>query len=304
MEISVVSPVYKAPLILEELVDRLQTTLNNICNSYEIILIDDGCPLNSWNIIENLVSCNSHVRGIKLSRNFGQHYAISAGLENATGDWIIVLDCDLQDKPEEIQKLYIKAKEGFDIVLASREYRQDNFWKKYTSKQFHKILTYLTGNVQDYKLSNFGIYSRKVITAINSCKDPIRYFPSLLQKVGFKSITIGVEHNTRREGESSYNLMRLLKLGLDVVLSNSEKPIRLIVKLGVLISALSFGFGLLVVYQWYNNQITITGYSSVIISICFFSGIIIFTLGIIGLYIGKTFEAVKFRPPYFIDKII
>lgn len=304
MEISVVSPVYKAPLILEELVVRLKTTLNNICNSYEIILVDDGCPLNSWNIIENLVSCNTHVRGIKLSRNFGQHYAISAGLENATGDWIIVLDCDLQDKPEEIQKLYLKAKEGFDIVLASREDRQDNFWKKYSSKQFHKILTYLTGNVQDYTLSNFGIYSRKVVLAINSCKDPIRYFPSLLQNVGFKSFTLAVEHNTRREGESSYDLMRLLKLGLDVVLSNSEKPIRLIVKLGILISALSFGFGLLVIYKWYNNQITISGYSSVIISICFFSGIIIFTLGIIGLYIGKTFEAVKFRPSYFIDKII
>jgi glycosyltransferase involved in cell wall biosynthesis len=140
MHISVVSPVYKAPTILPELVERLRIALSKITDSFEIILVDDGCPLNSWEIIAELSNKHSFVRGIKFSRNFGQHYAITAGLDHSQGEWIVVMDCDLQDQPEEIYKLYQKAKSGPDIVLAMRYERKDSTYKKALSNILSRFI--------------------------------------------------------------------------------------------------------------------------------------------------------------------
>jgi dolichol-phosphate mannosyltransferase len=301
MHISVVTPVYKAPTILPQLIERLRIALSKITDSFEIILVDDGCPLNSWEIIAALSNKHSFVRGIKFSRNFGQHYAITAGLDQAQGEWIVVMDCDLQDQPEEIQKLYDKANNGFDCVLAARENRQDSFAKKFFSNAFYRILSELTGAKYDHRVANFGIYSQKVIQSINEFREPIRYFPGLVQYVGFKSETINIEHASRMEGKSSYNFKRLTNLALDIILTYSDKPLRTIIKLGLLISLLSFFYVGFSIWQWCNDQILVPGYTSLIASVWLLSGILISTLGIIGLYIGKTFEAVKSRPLYIIQ---
>lgn len=304
MHISVVSPVYKAPTILPELVERLRIALSKITDSFEIILVDDGCPLNSWEIIAELSNKHSFVRGIKFSRNFGQHYAITAGLDQAQGKWIVVMDCDLQDQPEEIQKLYDKANNGFDCVLAARENRQDSFAKKFFSNAFYRILSELTGAKYDHRVANFGIYSQKVIQSINEFREPIRYFPGLVQYVGFKSETINIEHASRMEGKSSYNFKRMTNLALDIILAYSDKPLRTIIKLGLLISLLSFFYVGFSIWQWYTDQILVPGYTSLIASVWLLSGILISTLGIIGLYLGKTFEAVKSRPIYIISNTL
>lgn len=304
MHISVVSPVYKTPTILPELVERLRIALSKITDSFEIILVDDGCPLNSWEIIAELSNKHSFVRGIKFSRNFGQHYAITAGLDQAQGKWIVVMDCDLQDQPEEIQKLYDKANNGFDCVLAARENRQDSFAKKFFSNAFYRILSELTGAKYDHRVANFGIYSEKVIQSINQFREPIRYFPGLVQYVGFKSETINIEHASRMEGKSSYNFKRLTNLALDIILAYSDKPLRTIIKLGLLISLLSFFYVGFSIWQWYTDQILVPGYTSLIASVWLLSGILISTLGIIGLYLGKTFEAVKSRPIYIISNTL
>ena len=304
MHISVVSPVYKAPTILPELVERLRIALSKITDSFEIILVDDGCPLNSWEIIAELSNKHSFVRGIKFSRNFGQHYAITAGLDQAQGKWIVVMDCDLQDQPEEIQKLYDKAIVGNDCVLAARENRQDSFIKKIFSNAFYRILSELTGAKYDHRVANFGIYSEKVIQSINQFREPIRYFPGLVQYVGFKSETINIEHASRLEGKSSYNFKRLTNLALDIILAYSDKPLRTIIKLGLLISLLSFFYVGFSIWQWYTDQILVPGYTSLIASVWLLSGILISTLGIIGLYLGKTFEAVKARPIYIISNTL
>jgi len=259
MHISIVSPVYKAPTILPELVERLRITLSKITDSFEIILVDDGCPLNSWEIIAELSNKHSFVRGIKFSRNFGQHYAITAGLDQAQGKWIVVMDCDLQDQPEEIQKLYDKAIVGNDCVLAARENRQDSFIKKIFSNAFYRILSELTGAKYDHRVANFGIYSEKVIQSINQFREPIRYFPGLVQYVGFKSETINIEHASRMEGKSSYNFKRLTNLALDIILAYSDKPLRTIIKLGLLISLLSFFYVGFSIWQWYTDQILVPG---------------------------------------------
>jgi len=303
MEITVVSPVYKSESLVVSLVERIEKTIEKLTNDYEIILVDDASTDNSWNEIEKIALRNKRVKGIQLSRNFGQHYAISAGLDYAKGNWIVVMDCDLQDVPEEITKLYLKTKEGFDIVLARRINRKDSLFQKTFSLLFYKVLGYLTGTDQDQTIANFGIYSNKVVQSICSMKENVRYFPVMVKWVGFNVAYVNVKH-MERNGETSYNLKKRIHLALDVILSYSNKPIRLLVKLGIFISFSSFLVSLYYFIYWLNYNVISMGYTSVIISIWFLSGVIISTLGVIGLYVGKIFEDVKNRPLYIIKKIV
>ena len=301
MKISIVSPVYKAHLILPELIERLIKTLDSIGESYEIILIDDGCPWNSWAVIQQSCKENSNIKGIKLSRNFGQHHAITAGLDYCSGNWIVVMDCDLQDQPEEIVNLYNTAITGYDIVYARRKNRTDGIFKKTTSYLFNKFFNYLSGLKQDSSIANFGIYSNKVITEVNKLREPMRGFSPMVNWVGFKSTCIDVIHGTRFEGHSSYNWSRLINLALDIAIAYSDKPLRITVKIGLLLSAFSMFFAIYNIINYFQGNIQQPGYASLIFSIWFLGGLIIFILGIMGLYLSKTFESVKGRSLYIID---
>ena len=300
--ISVVIPVYMAELILPELVSRLETSIQRFTSNFEIVLVEDCGPDDSWEVIKELSIKKPYLKGIKLSRNFGQHNAISAGLENSKGKWIVVMDCDLQDSPEEIPNLYEKAKEGYDIVFAKRQNRKDTFFKKMQSAIFYKILSYLTGNKYDKSIANFGIYSRKVIKAVLMMKENSRVFPIMVIWTGFKKSEIVVKHNQRQLGQSNYNFAKAAKLAMDIILSYSDKPILLVVKGGLYLSLISIIIAIVTFFRWSYGLITVSGYTSLIISIFFLSGIILSTLGVIGLYVGKIFEGVKNRPNYIINK--
>ena len=302
MKLSIISPVYNAEMVLDQLVERIEAAVTKITSDFEIILIEDGSPDKSWIVIEDLAKTRKHVKGIKLSRNFGQHYAISAGIDNCNGDWIVVMDCDLQDQPEEIQKLYNKATEGYDIVYGRRHQRMDGFIKKAFSKFFHKLLSYLTGLQYDSTVANFGIYSKKVIENLKFMNDKIRFFPSMVKWVGFKSASVDIEHAQRTNGSSNYDFKKLSKLALDVILSTSDKPMRLTVRLGIYVAFFALLFGLYVILRAVFFGFSVSGYASIIFSIWFLSGIILATLGIVGLYVGKIFEGVKNRPVYIIEK--
>lgn len=302
MLISVVIPVYRAESMMNELIQRIENALVKITTDFEVVLVEDSSPDKSWDKIVEIAAQKKYIKGIKLSRNFGQHYAISAGLANCSGDWVVVMDCDLQDQPEEIIKLYQKAQEGFHIVLAKRYNRQDSFLKRSGSKLFYFCLGYLTGTKQDATVANFGIYSKKVITAIVNLPEKIRYFPTMVKWVGFSYTFVNVDHASRLEGKSNYNLKKLLNLALDIILAYSDKPLRLIVKFGMIIAILSFLFAIASVIAKFSGVYTVSGYASLIASIWLLSGCIIFTLGIVGLYVGKTFEGVKNRPSYIIEK--
>jgi glycosyltransferase involved in cell wall biosynthesis len=302
MLLSIVTPVYRAEKIVDELVRRITAAVSSITFDYEIILVEDCGPDNSWEkILENCKKDN-RVKGVKLSRNFGQHHAITAGLDLCKGDWVVVMDCDLQDQPEEIPKLYNKALEGYDIVFARRVERQDGFIKKLSSQLFYKALSYLSGIKQDGTIANFGIYSRKSINSINTLREPMRAFTAMARWVGFSKTAINVEHAKRFEGKTTYNWSRLINFALDIAISYSQKPLKLTVKLGLFISCLSIIYTFYNLFLYFAGRITVTGYTSLIISIWFLSGLIIFTLGILGLYIGKAFEGIKDRPIYIIDK--
>ena len=304
LHISIVSPVYRAEKIVGKLVDEIRLHLSLLNCTYEIILVDDRSPDNSWEVMLKLSAKFKEVKSIRLSRNFGQHPAIMAGLSQATGDWIVVMDCDLQDQPKEIIKLYNKAQEGYEIVLAQRENRKDGYLKKLSSIIFSKLYGFFTDTKYNHEIANFGIYKNKVVKSILSINDNIKFFPLFVNFVGYKNTTVLVEHAERVSGSTSYSLSKLLSLALNSIISFSNKPLKLFVKFGMLISVLSFFIGTYYIIQALNNKIEVLGFTSLIVSIWLLSGIIITTIGITGIYIGKIFDQTKNRPIFIIDEIV
>lgn len=296
--ISVVSPVYCCAGCLTDLCSRLSTVLASITSEYEILLVDDSSPDQAWQVIAKLCAAETRIKAIRLSRNFGQHYAIAAGLESARGDWVVVMDCDLQDRPEEIAKLYAKACSGYDVVFAEREIRQDSWLKRSSSRVFVGVLNYLSGANYDYKTANFGIFRKTVIDAIRSMGDSSRFFPVLVRWTGFLSTSIPVQHDMRVTGRSSYSWRKLFKLGLDIILSNSDKPLRLVAVAGIIVSFVSIGIATFSLIRYLHGDVAVAGYTSLIASMWLLSGVLLFCMGIIGLYVGRVFESVKFRPAF------
>lgn len=304
VHISIVSPVYRAENLVDKLVARMVDSVSKITDSFEIILVEDCGPDNSWQkIVENCTK-NAKVKGIKLSRNYGQQHAIQAGLDASKGKYVITMDCDLQDKPEEIYKLYNKALEGFEIVVASRKNRQDDFFKKILSRIFYNVLGYLTETKQDRTVANFVCYHRKAVNALALVKDHNRYYPMLQQLIGFNYTKVEIEHAEREDGKSSYSFQKRLRLAMDTILTFSDKPLRLSVKFGVLLSILSIFAAIFMVVLYIFSDVIVPGWSSVLLLLTFLSGTIISVLGMVGLYVGRTFESVKQRPTYIVNEKI
>jgi glycosyltransferase involved in cell wall biosynthesis len=304
MSISVVSPVYQSEKIIPELVLTLCQELDKITTEYEIILVNDGSSDSSWDFIENECKLNRKIKGINLSRNWGQHYAISAGLKYAKNEWVIVMDCDLQDRPEEIYNLYKKARTGWDVVRARRINRKDKFLKRQSSVLFHCIYSYLSDVKTDHTIANFGIYHKKVIFEYNKMIDQARSFSSLLDHLGFKCTTIDVEHSMRLQGKSTYTFAALIKLSTDIILSNGNKPLKIAIKLGFNIAIVSFTIAGYNIIAHILGIIKVTGFTSTIFSIWFIGGLIILFLGILGMYISKIFDQVKSRQIYIVAEEI
>ncbi|MCB9365163.1 MAG: glycosyltransferase family 2 protein [Flavobacteriales bacterium] len=302
IKISIVSPVYRAEKIVDKLVERIVGAISKITDSYEIILVEDCGPDNSWNKILDNCTKNSKVKGIKLSRNCGQQHAIQAGLDASKGDFVVTMDCDLQDQPEEIIKLYNKALDGYEIVVASRKNRQDDAFKKMLSRIFYSALGYLTETKQDRTVANFACYHRCAVEAMAQVKDHNRYYPMLQQLVGFNYAKVEIEHAEREDGKSSYSFGKRLRLAMDTILTFSDKPLRLAVKFGVFLSFLSIIGAIVMVILYVYSDIVVEGWSSILLLLTFLSGTIISVLGMVGLYVGKTFESVKQRPTYIIHK--
>jgi dolichol-phosphate mannosyltransferase len=301
--ISVVSPVYKAENLVDKLVDRIIAAVSQITEQFEIILVDDRSPDGSWEKIKaNCQRQKGLVKGVRLSRNFGQQCAMAAGFEESQGEWIVVLDCDLQDNPDEIINLYNKGKEGYDVVLVSRQNRKDNFFKKMFSKYFYKLLSYLTDTKQDGSVANFALCHSKAIKALATFKDQHRYFPTMIKWVGFRLTTLKIEHVEREDKKSSYSYKKRMKLAIDTILASSDKPLRLAIKLGAFIILGSSIIALFLVIRYFYMDLTVSGWTSLFVSLWFLSGLILCALGMLGLYIGKIFEGIKSRPIYIIDE--
>ena len=304
MKLSIVSPIYKGEKMLDELVRRITASVTPITDEYEIILVNDQSPDDSWNVIKRICKKDKHVKGVNLSRNFGQHYAISAGLSLVQGDWIVVLDCDLQDRPEEIPHLFAKAQEGYDIVYAQRQKRQDKFLKRLSSTVFHSVFDWLSGMKTDKSIANFGIYSAQVIHEFNKMPERARSFGSLIDYLGFKRGYQPVVHAERAEGTSGYNFARLMKLAFDVMISNTNKPLKMAVETGFVMAFCSFVLAIYNVFAKFFGIISVEGYTTTIFSIWFVGGILLMVMGVLGLYIDKIFDQVKGRQLFIIKEVL
>jgi len=301
--LSVVIPVYKAEHCLDELYLRLKAALESISPDFEIILVEDCGGDGSWQVIERLAAADPRVRGIQFSRNFGQHYGITAGLDHCRGDWVVVMDCDLQDRPEEIPRLYAKAQEGYDIVLARRGARHDPLLKRFTSWLFYKLFSYLADIEYDGQTGNFRIMSRKVAVNFLRMREQLRFFGGLVQWMGFPTASIEVEHAGRFEGSSTYTFAKLWKLATETIIAYSDKPLRLSVRFGFLMAFFAFFYGVYIIARAFIYGSAIPGWNSLIVSLYFIGGIIIAILGILGIYLGKTFDESKKRPLYIVRRV-
>ena len=302
--ISVVIPVYKARECLDELYRRLVVALEKITTNFELVLVEDGGGDGSWEKLEAFGANDSRVKAIKLSRNFGQHFAITAGLDNVSGDWVVVMDCDLQDQPEEIEKLYTKALEGYEIVFARRQERQDSFYRKMTSTIFIILYNYLGDIDVDNSIANFSISSKKVISYVNQFRERNRGFPIFLNNVGFRRGLVNVKHSARYSGKSSYSTLKLFDFAIQCIVAQSNKPLRLSIRFGVGLCGLSLLYMTIVIVRYLHSDITVPGWTSIVVLISFVGGLGFANLGILGLYLGKVFDEVKQRPLYCVENTV
>lgn len=296
-DISVVVPVYGSDSTLVPLYKRVAAAISGIPASFELIFVDDCGPGNPWAIISKMAQNDPRVTGLKLSRNYGQHNAIMAGINLARGRWVVIMDCDLQDRPEEITRLWAKAQEGHDIVVGRRVKRQDRFFKRLSSKIFHEVIKYINNQKNDPAQATFGIYSRRVIDKIKLSSETPKIFPLLMQRTGFPVKSIDVEHCWRAKGKSSYTLKRKIFLAMDVIAFYSDKPLNIWVRLKVFAAVAAFSLGL-----WILVHSFLFGCQSVdwtkIISISFIlSGAVFLGMGILEIYIKRIFNQLKKRSP-------
>lgn len=306
MKLSIVIPVYNAEKIIDTLISRVDYEVKSLYENYEIILVEDGSIDNSWSIIKKNCSTNKKIKGLKLSRNFGQHNAITAGLQESSGEKVIVMDCDLQHNPKYISQFVKKSNEGFDIVYSKMNKRSFGILKNLSSRLFFKVYNYLIDNKKfkgSDKIGSFSLITRKVVIEYLSFGDYVRHYLMVLRWLGFKSSIININHEPRFSGRSSYTLSELIKHSINGIVFNSDKIIRITLKLGFTISLLSFLASIIIVGMYFVQPFQ-AGWASIIVIILFSTGLIIGSIGIIGLYIGKNFDQSKNRPIFVIDEKI
>jgi polyisoprenyl-phosphate glycosyltransferase len=300
--LSVVVPVYGCRSCLEHLHERLTVTLQDVVPDHEIILVDDRSGDGAWEEIERLVELDAAVRGVRLSRNFGQHAAITAGLAQARGDHVVVMDCDLQDPPELIPQLYAKALEGHDIVFGRRTHKPTNPLRRLLARLYFRGLRAFTGNKLDGQYGTFSIISRKVVGAFLDLRDQDRHYLMILSWLGFDVAAVDYEPASRHSGRSSYTLPSLIEHALDGVFFQTTVLLRWIVYLGFLLASIG---GVLAAYLAVARVAgtAYPGWTSIVVLTLVLCGFIILSTGITGLYIGKVFEQARARPIFVVDRV-
>lgn len=298
--VSVVVPVYGCVGCLEELTERVLAAVGGTGKTVELILVDDNSPDQAWSRICELSDLHMEVRGLKLSRNFGQHSAICAGTAHARGGVVIVMDCDLQDVPEEIPALLDALTHDVEIVLGQRVERQDTWFKRAGSRAFYRTLGWLTDTDYDPSTGNFGAYSRKVINAMNSMPEADRFLPLLARWTGFRTVRIPVEHRQRTEGKSSYTLSKLVQMATRIALSFSDKPLRLVMTMAFMLAGVGLGVAAFAIYRYLMGDIRVAGFTSILASVWIVGSFVMASIGVVGLYVGRMHNETKRRPQYLV----
>jgi dolichol-phosphate mannosyltransferase len=299
--ISVVSPVYQAEACLEEFHRRLNAALSGITDDYEIILVDDGSFDSSWDRITELAQRESRLRGLRLSRNFGQHLAIAAGLAASRGNYVIVMDCDLQDPPEMIRELVEKANQGYDVVCTVRRSRSASLFRRSASRLFYLLTKFLSSPYVRPNSNTLSLIKRKVVKAYLRTFDRYTPYPFIVNWLGFRATYLEMDHGRRVAGSSSYTFMKLVRLALNGLVAQSTRLLHISTVIGLLFSLMSV-LQIIYIIQLKLRTTVLPGWASVMAVIWLVGGTILFSLGVIGLYLTRMFEQTQNRPPFVIDE--
>tara|TARA_S200000501_G_scaffold341198_1_gene350348 strand:+ start:3362 stop:4318 length:957 start_codon:yes stop_codon:yes gene_type:complete len=303
-KISIISPVYQAENIIDQLVNRIIEEISKATKNFEIILVEDGSSDHSWSKILENCNLNEKIKGIKLSRNFGQHYAISAGLKNSIGDYVIVIDCDLQENPIYFKDLIEKADTGVDIVLTEPIDRKHTSFRNIFSNLFHWLsMGLMNNNSYSYgsKYGTLSLLTKKIVKEFSKFQDYHRHYLFIINWLGFSKEIIKIKHEKRYFGLSSYSLKKLLVHALDGIISNTDKLLRLSIYTGFCFSLIGI-ISIMYIFYQYLNQGFQSGWPSIVVLIIFSTGLILTSTGVLGLYIGRIFDQVKGRPLYIIEE--
>ncbi|MCF7698615.1 glycosyltransferase family 2 protein [Loktanella sp. M215] len=295
-EVSIVSPVYGCRDCLAKLVARVTQTMDNSGLTWELILVDDNAPDRPWPLILELTQNDPRIRGVRLTRNHGQHLAIWAGLEVCRGAWTAVIDCDLQDDPAVLPALFADAQTNTaHALIVDRGEWSDSWFRRAASAQFYRMIKVLAG-IEIKNVGNFGVYSRTMVNSLLKFREQEVFLPMMVALTGLPVAKKRVDRSGRAAGQSSYSILRLLRLALAIVVRFSDRPLKLSAVAGFAFSSLAAVVSLCLFMGRILNIFTVAGWTSVILSVWFLSGLIMVTLGIHGLYIGRIFAEVRGRP--------
>ena len=302
LALSIVSPVYQASGTVDALVSQISDAASKVTEEFEIILVDDRSSDDSWIRIVEQSKKNPRLRGARLSRNFGQHAAITAALSLARGDRVVVMDCDLQHDPKEIPRLWSKADEGYDIILAYHNTRRHAPHRNIGAKVFRAVTTLVSGrNQPECSVGTYSLLSRKVVAAFLKFQERHRHYHHILQSAGFSVSKVEVEHRARGRGRSSYSLASLLRHAVHGMLGQSDRLLSAALFLGAFCCVGALVGISYVVFRWAFWGL-LEGWASLVVLMLGAMGVILFTLGVLGLYIGGIFEQVRARPIFLIDE--
>ncbi|RYU78421.1 glycosyltransferase family 2 protein [Hymenobacter persicinus] len=302
MELSVIIPIYNEEANIAALYDRLRGVLDPMGLRYEFIFINDGSRDQSLALIHTLASRDPRVRYIDFSRNFGHQIAVSAGLDLAAGEAVVIIDADLQDPPELIPQLYQKLKEGFEVVYAKRRSRQgESAAKKLTAKLFYRLLASITNISIPVDTGDFRIISRKVVDALKQMPEQNKFIRGQISWIGYRQTYLEYDRAERAGGETGYTYRKMIRLALDGITGFSDAPLKAATISGFLVSAIAFLVMLYTLYARFETQDYEPGWASLMISILFLGGVQLIAVGIIGEYIARLSTNVRQRPLYIIS---
>lgn len=302
MILSVVAPCMNEQDGLEVFYLRVLTTIKSLgISDYEIILIDDGSTDHTWNMISFINKRDSRVRGIRLSRNFGHQAALTAGLNEARGEFIFIIDSDLQDPPELLKQMIDKMQEGFDVVYGQRRQRAgETKFKLITASLFYRTLSKLADIDIPKDTGDFRLMNRKVLNAYNSLSESQRFTRGLIAWLGFRQEAILYDRHPRFAGTTKYPLKKMINFSIDALTGFSLKPLRIIIGIGMVASFVSVLAFMYTIYGWLYSQ-TVPGWASIMTAVCILSSVQLLCIGVVGEYVGRTFTETKKRPLYLVS---
>lgn len=305
MVYSVVIPAYNEEEVITESYKRLSAVMESMGESYELIFVNDGSRDRTAHIIAEWVQSDSHVKLINFTRNFGHMPAITAGMEYAKGDAIIIIDADLQDPPEVLPEMAALWKEGYDVVYGKRkERRGESFFKELSARLFYRFINSMVPIDLPVDTGEFRLIDRKVCDAVNRLDEKHRYIRGLVSWVGFRQTAYEYIRVERFAGVTKYPLRKMMSFAMDAITAFSYKPLKLATTMGFIISLCSFIYMMIIVWQVLFTDTTITGWASTVGLTLFTQGIVLMILGLMGEYIGRIFEEIKNRPVYIVKEVL